>query len=138
MKRVIRLTESDLHNIVSKSVKNILREYTIMDVNGNPFSAHGNDPIAWDKLEGLRAKKWVDAMGKYLDAEDPVMKRLYDYDAELHGTEAMRNKRNAEELRNKPINFSDEYDDEYLMQFIKRDNEEAIDNALEQDRMDEE
>lgn len=37
MKRVVRLTESDLHNIIKKSVKKIVEDYTISDKSINAF-----------------------------------------------------------------------------------------------------
>lgn len=115
MKTIIRLTESDLHRIIKESVKTALNEYAIDDLNGNPFSAHGNDPNAWDKVAALRAKRSMDSFARSLDADDPVMKDLYNDDADLHGVEADRDRRNAEELRNA---IGDEYDDEYLRKFM--------------------
>lgn len=124
MKTIIRLTESDLHRIIKESVKTALSEYAINDLNGNPFSAHGNDPNAWDKVAALRAKKSIDSFARSLDADDPVMVDLYNDDADLHSKEADRDRRNAEELRK--ANY-EEYDDDYLRKFMtpyKPDDEE--------------
>ena len=99
MKKIIRLTESELYSIVKTSVDNILKEYAIQDVNGNDVSVHGNDPMSWEKMAELRGKRCMDANHKMDNAEDEVMKSLYKDDAETHIDGFLRDKIHANDLR---------------------------------------
>ena len=54
-KKLIRLTESDLHRIVKESVKSALNEVNVFDPRtGEYVSVHGNDQWGWDKMSGIR------------------------------------------------------------------------------------
>lgn len=69
-KKLIRLTESDLHRIVKESVNRILKEY-------------GNTPEGQRKLGALQARKVLNADGKTSDElfanQAKNGKKIYDY-----------------------------------------------------------
>jgi len=53
-KKLIRLTESDLHKIVKESVKRIMKEVALKGKSGKTYSLHGNDEESWDIMTNLR------------------------------------------------------------------------------------
>ena len=57
MKRIIRLTESDLHNIVKECVNRAINEAALKGKSGKTYSLHGNDEESWDIVSRLRQKK---------------------------------------------------------------------------------
>lgn len=55
MKKLVRLTESDIHRIVKESVNMVLNEVNVFDPRtGKYVSVHGNDQWGWDKMAGIR------------------------------------------------------------------------------------
>lgn len=64
MTKKIRLTESQLHQIIKESVTKILNEVQINTANGEQYSAHGNDPVAWAHMAELRNQKGQDSWKK--------------------------------------------------------------------------
>jgi hypothetical protein len=54
MKKLIRLTESDLHKIVKESAKRIMKEVALKGKSGKTYSLHGNDEESWDIMTNLR------------------------------------------------------------------------------------
>lgn len=85
MKKIIRLTESDLHNIIAKSVKRILRE----DVLGNNFHEADNDVLNnyepfEDQIERDEAEDEFRNSQEYHDwlsiGEEPTDPTEYDSD----------------------------------------------------------
>ena len=69
-KRIIRMTESDLHNLVKESVKRILKEY-------------GDTPEGQKKLGALQARKVLNADGNTTDElfanQTRNGREIYDY-----------------------------------------------------------
>ena len=61
-KEIIRLTESDLHNMIMESVKNILKESPYTDVFGRRWSRGGRIP-----RDGMTGGEWYgeERSGKY-------------------------------------------------------------------------
>ena len=58
-KKIIRLTESDLHRIVKESVNRILKEVKWTDSDGTTYQdQHGTDAGAWDRLANERKKRY--------------------------------------------------------------------------------
>ena len=53
-KKLIRLTESDLHKIVKESAKRIMKEVALKGKSGKTYSLHGNDEESWDIMTNLR------------------------------------------------------------------------------------
>lgn len=77
-KKIIRLTENDLHKIIKESVNKILNEVAIKGKSGKTYSLHGNDEESWDIMSKLRQnQKGGHGVTKY---------------------NAMRDEKNAEEL----------------------------------------
>lgn len=89
MKKIIRLTESDLHRIVENSVKRIIREYS-------------DDPVqrqqeldAWDEYDNmnkrdmgedeynaeldrnLNTNDWRDMASAYSQMDDPMIRKIH-------------------------------------------------------------
>ena len=66
-KKLIRLTESDLHRIVKESVQKILNEVRYLDVDfpDNIRSYHGNNPNDWGALADERYRRGLDAKKEY-------------------------------------------------------------------------
>ena len=56
-KKLIRLTESDLHKIVKESVNRVINEVALKGKSGKTYSLHGNDEESWDIVSRLRQKK---------------------------------------------------------------------------------
>lgn len=58
-KQVIRFTESNLHRVISESVKRVLKEYAIQaqGEGGQNISVHGNNPGDWLTMQKLRQKQ---------------------------------------------------------------------------------
>lgn len=56
-KKLIRLTESDLHRIVKESVNRTINEVALKGKSGKAYSLHGNDEESWDIVSRLRQKK---------------------------------------------------------------------------------
>ena len=97
MKKQIRLTESDLRNIIGKSVMKILNEGSTSDTGV---------PTAWDNLkEMIGADAMIDAIWNYADSD--TLQKYVDWmidDFELdHG-----------EVYGEEEDFDDESDEEYL------------------------
>ena len=57
MKKIIRLTESDLHRIVKECVNMAINEAALKGKSGKTYSLHGNDEESWDIVSRLRQKK---------------------------------------------------------------------------------
>jgi hypothetical protein len=72
MKKIIRLTESDLHNIVKETVNRILREND-EDMNGT--DEEFNDFMKWAMTDG-NDYGFGDAAGEYVNNGDPT--KLYN------------------------------------------------------------
>ena len=56
-KKLIRLTESDLHRIVKESVNKIIREMTVKGKSGKERHLGGMDPYSWFTLYKIRQKQ---------------------------------------------------------------------------------
>jgi len=56
-KKLIRLTENDLHKIVKESVNRTINEVALKGKSGKTYSLHGNDEESWDIVSRLRQKK---------------------------------------------------------------------------------
>ena len=56
-KQIIRLTESDLHNIVKESVNKILNEIQWKDLKGRVHSTHGNNADDWNLVSNERGDR---------------------------------------------------------------------------------
>ena len=57
MKKIVRLTESDLHRIVKECVNRAINEVALKGKSGKTYSLHGNDEESWDIVTRLRQKK---------------------------------------------------------------------------------
>ena len=55
-KKLIRLTENDLHKIIKESVNKILNEVAIKGKSGKTYSLHGTDPESWAVMSRVRGK----------------------------------------------------------------------------------
>lgn len=55
-KKLIRLTESDLHKIVKESAKRIMKEVALKGKSGKTYSLHGTDPESWAVMSRVRGK----------------------------------------------------------------------------------
>ena len=89
-KKLIRLTESDLHRIVKESVNKIL-----MEVNFGGKSLHGNNPADWMELSRVREKNgWDSSNGK--DSYDSYDEMTPD--ARKNFNAAERDEKNAIEI----------------------------------------
>lgn len=55
-KKLVRLTESDLHKIVKESAKRIMKEVALKGKSGKTYSLHGTDPESWAVMSRLRGK----------------------------------------------------------------------------------
>lgn len=55
-KKIIRLTESDLHKIVKESAKRIMKEVALKGKSGKTYSLHGTDPESWAVMSRVRGK----------------------------------------------------------------------------------
>jgi hypothetical protein len=56
VKKLIRLTESDLHKIVKESAKRIMKEVALKGKSGKTYSLHGTDPESWAVMSRVRGK----------------------------------------------------------------------------------
>ena len=56
-KRLIRLTESDLHRIVKESVNKIIQEITVKGKSGKEHYLGGRDPYSWFTVNKIRQKQ---------------------------------------------------------------------------------
>ena len=65
MKKIVRLTEGDLHNMIRESVQSILKEFD-MDDEGNTIMS--NDEY----------NKYSDFLGNEYDKEDADMQEYFD------------------------------------------------------------
>ena len=105
-KKLIRLTESDLHKIVKESVNRVLKE-----ANFRGERLHGNNPEDWEALTSLRNN--LDTYGEYSPGS------MTPKEKEKHHKAWKRNYRNFDsltdkiddELGQKPL--SPEYDERY-------------------------
>ncbi len=72
-KKLIRLTEQDLHKIVKESVNKILNEVRYLDVDFpyNIRSYHGNNPNDWGALADERYRRGLDAKREYEYYDSP-------------------------------------------------------------------
>jgi hypothetical protein len=92
-KKLIRLTESDLHKIVKESVNRILNEVSWTDSEDNIHSnQHGGDPKAW---EALRKERW----NRYLNNHDGGIR---NGEGMKNAEASYRNASNSAELNGKP------------------------------------
>lgn len=57
MKKIIRLTESELRNMISESVNSILQEMKLTGKSGQEYGFHGDNPYTWFTLYKLRDKQ---------------------------------------------------------------------------------
>ena len=112
-KKLIKLTESDLHRIVKESVQKILNEVTWTDSKGNIHKdQHGTDPEAWDNLEDERMKRTK--VRAY-----PTLDQAIETDKNFSGIH--RNKYNAASLRgNSNIAKLNKNDADYYRDKVKR------------------
>lgn len=55
-RKLIRLTESDLHKIVKESAKRIMKEVALKGKSGKTYSLHGTDPESWAVMSRVRGK----------------------------------------------------------------------------------
>jgi hypothetical protein len=55
-KKLIRLTENDLHKIVEESAKRIMKEVALKGKSGKTYSLHGTDPESWAVMSRVRGK----------------------------------------------------------------------------------
>lgn len=101
MKSITRLTEADLHNIIRKSVNEILNEYAIKDAEGNETSVHGGNSDDWDKMASLRSKKHIKLDNLKKSANDEYLKKIYDKEIDRNANGFLTNTVNAINLRNK-------------------------------------
>ena len=105
-KKLIRLTESDLHRIVKESVNRVLKE-----VNFRGERLHGNNPEDWKALISLRND--LDTYGEY--SPDSMTPK----ENEKHNKAWRRNYRKFYELTDKIDDelgqnpLSPEYDERY-------------------------
>ena len=65
MKKIIRLTEGDLHNMIRESVQSILKEFDVDD--------EGNTIMSNDEYN-----KYSDFLGNEYDKEDADMQEYFD------------------------------------------------------------
>lgn len=83
MKKLVRLTESDLHRIVKESVNRVLNE-----VQFGGESLHGNNPADWNALDRLHRN-----LADYYGSQDEFDPRFFDH---LHKSE--RDEKNFADL----------------------------------------
>ena len=55
-KKLIRVTEQDLHNLVKESAKRIMKEVALKGKSGKTHSLHGTDPESWAVMSRVRGK----------------------------------------------------------------------------------
>lgn len=92
-KKLIRLTEGDLHRIVKESVNRILNEVSWTDSEGITHdNQHGGDSKAWD---ALRKERW----NRYFKHNDDGIK---NGEGMKNAEASYRNASNSAELNGKP------------------------------------
>jgi hypothetical protein len=92
-KKLIRLTESDLHRIVKESVNRILNEVSWTDSEGITHdNQHGGDSKSWD---ALRKERW----NRYFKHNDDGIK---NGEGMKNAEASYRNASNSAELNGKP------------------------------------
>jgi hypothetical protein len=118
MKRKVRLTESDLHNIIKESVKRILSEAGHLynkDEDGNVYT---NSNAKWHDVEGttfISHGEWSDPEVLY-DGEELNYWGLEDYAWENYKNECeeMGKEPYGEEFENLPSQWFKEILDDYM------------------------
>ena len=104
-KKLIRLTESDLHRIVKESVNRVLSE---VEFRGREF--HGNRPDDWRKMANIRKafkddadRSETDAINGYFHSFDSQDAKEADYwrnASKKHSKNADRNINNYSNMSN--------------------------------------
>lgn len=95
-KKVIRLTESDLHNMIAEAVKTVLDEVNVKCTDGTVRDLHGNDQGSWRQISKIRKEK-RNQSPKYSDEwerHNDAMSRAHDHsnDMEMGYLDDIRNK----------------------------------------------
>ena len=76
-KKLIRLTEQDLHRIVKESVNKILNEVKWKDYRGKEHSTHGTNSEGWQDVRNAREDGGYKLRKKWHDDPDSVSVEEY-------------------------------------------------------------
>jgi len=122
-KKLIKLTEQDLHKIVKSSVEKIVNEVSMKGKSGKEYSLHGNDAESWDIMSRLRYNngRYHGKNGVYNASRDE--KNSIDLDDKAHPNLRSRNNAKRIDAMNRRINSASKdiiaANESYLHRIVK-------------------